>query len=122
MSASPQPPNPATPGPQPKLLDRARSAIRVRHYSRRTEEAYAAWIRRFIFFHRKRHPQEMGTEEINAFLSHLAVEGKAHLERVGEQHARELARGRGQVRLRTATTASWARFTSFRTLRYRGKR
>jgi site-specific recombinase XerD len=57
------------------LLDRVREACRVRHYSRRTEEAYAAWIRRFIFFHDKRHPREMGTAEINAFLTHLAVDG-----------------------------------------------
>jgi integrase len=57
----------------PKLLDRVRIAIRTRHYSLRTEEAYVAWIRRFIFFHNKRHPMEMGEPEINAFLSGLAV-------------------------------------------------
>lgn len=59
----------------PKLLDRVRQAIRTRHYSRRTEEAYVGWIRRFILFHRKRHPAAMGAEEVNSFLSHLAVEG-----------------------------------------------
>jgi hypothetical protein len=59
---------------QPRnLLDRVRIAIRTRHYSLRTEEAYVAWIRRFIFFHNKRHPAEMGEPEINAFLSSLAV-------------------------------------------------
>ncbi len=57
----------------PKLLDRVRIAIRTRHYSLRTEEAYVAWIRRFIFFHNKRHPMDMGEPEINAFLSGLAV-------------------------------------------------
>lgn len=57
----------------PKLLDRVRIAIRTRHYSLRTEEAYVGWIRRFIFFHNKRHPAEMGEPEINAFLSGLAV-------------------------------------------------
>jgi len=57
----------------PKLLDRVRIAIRTRHYSLRTEEAYVGWIRRYIFFHNKPHPQEMGEPEINAFLSHLAV-------------------------------------------------
>lgn len=57
----------------PKLLDRVRIAIRTRHYSLRTEEAYVSWIRRFIFFHNKRHPMEMGEPEINAFLSGLAV-------------------------------------------------
>jgi integrase-like protein len=57
----------------PRLLDRVRIAIRTRHYSRRTEEAYVGWIRRFIFFHDKRHPAEMGEPEINSFLSSLAV-------------------------------------------------
>ena len=46
--------------PKPRLLDRVRAALRARHYSRRTEEAYVAWIRRYIFFHAKRHPAEMG--------------------------------------------------------------
>jgi hypothetical protein len=49
--------------------------IRTRHYSRRTEEAYVAWAKRFILFHRKRHPAAMGADEVNAFLSHLAVDG-----------------------------------------------
>ncbi len=61
-------------GLKPKLLDQVRTACRVRHYSLRTEDAYVDWIRRFILFHGKRHPLEMGTLEINAFLSHLAVE------------------------------------------------
>ena len=56
----------------PKLLDRMRSAIRVRHYSIRTEEAYLGWVRRFINFH-KRHPRDLDAEEINRFLTHLAV-------------------------------------------------
>ncbi|MGH9399563.1 MAG: phage integrase N-terminal SAM-like domain-containing protein, partial [Thermoanaerobaculia bacterium] len=64
------------PARQPKLLDRVRTAIRTRHYSLRTEEAYVGWIRRFILFHNKRHPMEMGEPEINAFLSHLAVRGR----------------------------------------------
>lgn len=63
-------------GAQPRLLDRVRIAIRARHYSLRTEEAYVGWIRRFIFFHGKRHPSEMGQTEINAFLSSLAVKDK----------------------------------------------
>ena len=61
---------------QPRLLDRVRIAIRTRHYSLRTEEAYVGWIRRFIFFHNKRHPQEMGEPEINSFLSGLAVKDR----------------------------------------------
>jgi len=59
--------------PAPRLLDRVRQAIRARHYSSSTEQAYVAWIRRFIFFHRKRHPTEMAEMEVNEFLTHLAV-------------------------------------------------
>ncbi len=61
---------------KPKPLDRVRAVARVRHLSLRTEQAYSDWIRRFILFHKKRHPEEMGTEEIRQFLSHLAVEGQ----------------------------------------------
>ncbi len=60
---------------RPKLLVRVRAAIQMRQYSPRTEEAYVQWIRRYIFFHELRHPAEMGTEEIQAFLSDLAVRG-----------------------------------------------
>jgi integron integrase len=60
---------------KPKLLETVRMAIRTRHYSRRTEEAYVSWIKRFILFHGKRHPAEMGEVEMNAFLTHLAVNG-----------------------------------------------
>src|SRR2546427_857418 len=56
-------------------LDRVRAVIRARHYSRRTEGAYVAWIRRYILFHDKRHPTDMGAPEITRFLSSLAVEG-----------------------------------------------
>jgi len=58
----------------PRLLDQVRAAIRVRHYSRRTEDTYVHWIRRFILFHAKRHPQEMGEREVTAFLTYLAVD------------------------------------------------
>jgi integron integrase len=58
-----------------KLLDQVRDVIRVKHYSIRTEEAYVDWIKRFILFHNKRHPKEMGSQEIEAFLTHLAVKG-----------------------------------------------
>src|SRR5947207_11783964 len=57
----------------PKLLDRVRWHLRVKHYSIRTEQVYVDWIRRFILFHRKRHPDEMGECEITEFLTHLAV-------------------------------------------------
>ena len=62
--------------PKPRLLDRVRATLRTRHYSPRTEEAYVAWMRRYIFFHGKRHPAEMGAPEITRFLSSLAVDGK----------------------------------------------
>jgi integron integrase len=62
--------------PKPRLLDRVRQAIRTHHYSRRTEEAYVGWIRRFILFHKKRHPDTMGETEIGQFLSSLAVDKK----------------------------------------------
>jgi integron integrase len=57
----------------PKLLDRVRTTIRTRHYSRRTEQAYVHWTRRFILFHNKRHPLELGEEEVGQFLQHLAL-------------------------------------------------
>jgi len=59
---------------KPRLLDRVRYKIRVKHYSIRTEQAYIDWIRRFILFHGKRHPEKMGAKEIETFLSHLAVD------------------------------------------------
>jgi integrase len=58
----------------PKLLDQVRSAIRVRHNSTRTEEAYVRWTRRFVRFHGTQHPSALGTPEIEAFLTHLATE------------------------------------------------
>jgi integron integrase len=61
---------------KPRLLDQVRDAIRRRHFSRRTEEAYVGWIRRFILFHDKCHPREMGEAEITGFLTSLAVKGK----------------------------------------------
>ena len=61
--------------PVPKLLDLVREAIRLRHYSPRTETAYISWIRRFIVFHGRRHPRELGPNEVTAFLSGLAERG-----------------------------------------------
>lgn len=69
------PPSTSGPGPKPKLLDQVRRAIRSRHFSPKTEESYTGWIKRFIFFHGKRHPAEMGEAGIDAFLTSLAVEG-----------------------------------------------
>ena len=58
---------------EPKLLDQYRERLRVKHYSLRTEDAYLHWARRFIYFHGKRHPREMGGPKVEAFLSHLAT-------------------------------------------------
>ena len=58
-----------------KLLDIAKEILRRKHYSIRTEEAYIGWMARYIHFHNKRHPKNMGVPEIEAFLTHLAVEG-----------------------------------------------
>jgi len=63
----------AEPNRPVKLLDQVRHTLRLGHYSPRTEEAYLGWIRRFILFHQKRHPAEMGAVEARAFLTHLAV-------------------------------------------------
>ena len=62
--------------PSPRLLDQVRDRLRVKHYSMRTEDAYLHWIRRFIFFHDKKHPREMGGPQVEAFLSHLAKVGR----------------------------------------------
>jgi len=62
--------------PEPRLLERVRNAIRVRQYSLATERVYLGWIYRFIIFHKKRHPAEMGKAEIESFLSRLAVRRK----------------------------------------------
>ena len=123
--------SPAGP-PRPRLLDRVRAAARFCHYSRRTEGAYVAWIRRYIFFHGKRHPAELGAAEVTRFLSSLAVDGRVaastqnqalgallflyvtmlpavvkaglvrHLESVRTQHQRDLHQGAGWVELPTA--------------------
>jgi len=106
----------ASPAPRPMLLDKVREACRLRHFSPRTEQDYVGWIRRFIRFHSRRHPREMGAPEVTAFLSALAVrQGKgakdrmvplpaavrarlaAHMEGVRAQHARDVANGCGRV-------------------------
>lgn len=60
--------------PPKNLLDRVRQSIRLKNYSIRTEQAYVSWVRRFILFHDKRHPRQMGSAEVERFLSHLAVD------------------------------------------------
>jgi len=61
---------------QPILLEAVRQRIRLKHYSHRTEKSYVHWIRRFVRFHNRRHPRELGKVEIEAFLTHLAVDRK----------------------------------------------
>lgn len=63
--------------PSPRLLEQVRERIRVKHYSLRTEQAYLRWIKRYILFHDKRHPRDMGKREVEAFLGMLAVERNA---------------------------------------------
>src|SRR3990167_4792218 len=75
-SVSKRPADTLKTGHKQKLLDRLREALRARHYSRRTEQTYCHWVKRFIFFHKVRHPAEMAEPEINAFLTHLAVKEK----------------------------------------------
>ncbi len=62
-------------GNGPRLLDQVRDRIRLKHYSIRTEQAYLDWVRRFVVFHDRRHPRELGHAQVEAFLTHLAVEG-----------------------------------------------
>ena len=57
-----------------KLLDQVRDAIRLKHYAYSTEKTYVHWAKRFVLYHNKRHPLEMGEKEISEFLTHLAVE------------------------------------------------
>jgi hypothetical protein len=59
-----------------KLMDQVSDALRTKHYSYRTEQTYVDWIKRYIYFHNKRHPSEMGEIEIRAFIAHLATERK----------------------------------------------
>lgn len=69
-SLSPSPPTPQT--SEPRFLDQVANACRVKHLAYRTEQSYVAWVKRFILFHNKRHPKDMGPVEIRAFLTHLA--------------------------------------------------
>jgi integron integrase len=74
--APPNFPDKSTTANPPKLLDQVRDKLRVKHYSIRTEQTYSHWIKRYIFFHGKRHPKNLGARDIESFLTHLAVAGK----------------------------------------------
>ena len=72
-----EPPSSALPATaKPRLFEQVREVMRFKHYSIRTEEAYLGWMRRFILFHGKRHPETLGTDEVRAFLTALAVKGR----------------------------------------------
>jgi site-specific recombinase XerD len=73
MASLSSPPSGSRP---PALIQRYREELQARHYARRTVATYEQWLRRFLRFHQLRHPREMGSEEVNAFLTHLAVEGQ----------------------------------------------
>ena len=81
-------PSSSTAAPPPKFLDRVRWHLRVKRYSIRTEQAYIDWIRRYILFHNKRHPERMGEEEIAAFLSHRSLDRHVAASRVNAAHPR----------------------------------
>lgn len=70
----PPPQSPTSPARSGKLLDQLRNAIRAKHYSYRTEQTYTEWCRRYIIYHNKRHPAEMGVLEIQAYITHLAAD------------------------------------------------
>ncbi len=76
MAADNGNPGMAAAAPKPRLLQQVRDAIRRKHYSPRTEQSYVHWIRRFVYFHGKRHPAELGEVEVTAFLNHLARDRK----------------------------------------------
>jgi integron integrase len=77
MATLEPPPGPPTVGVRPPgLIQRYREELQARHYARRTVKTYEQWLRRFLRFHQLRHPREMGSAEVNAFLTHLAVEGQ----------------------------------------------
>lgn len=59
---------------KPKVLDEMKNIMRIKHYSLHTEKSYVRWVRRYIYFHNKRHPDEMGALDVERFLSYLAVE------------------------------------------------
>jgi len=67
--------NPSDPKPK-KLLEQVQEALRTKHYSYRTEQTYIDWIKRYIIFHKKQHPKDLGVEEIRAFIAHLATDRK----------------------------------------------
>ena len=73
MHSVDRPYSPSQTPTKPRLLDHVREVLRRRHYSLRTEQSYVDWIKRFILFHCKRHPAQMGKAEVTVFLTHLAV-------------------------------------------------
>src|SRR2546427_8526690 len=91
----------------PKLIDVVRDALRARHYSRRTERAYVGWIRRYILFHGKRHPRELGAAEATRFLSALAVDQGQCLDAESGPGGAPLPLPRGRSRGAAMAGRSW---------------
>jgi hypothetical protein len=90
------------PPQQSKLIPRMREAMRARRYSLKTEKAYVHWVRRYIFFHRMRHPKDMGPAEATAFLNHLANERRVSAHALDEQQS-----GGGAKSSRCACRVVW---------------
>jgi site-specific recombinase XerD len=88
-----------TKAPAPKLLDRVRSTMRLHRYSRQTQKSYVGWIRRFILFHGKRHPAQMGSQEVTAYLSWLATEKRVSASTQNQALAALLGRMEGTARV-----------------------
>ena len=108
--------------PGQRLLDRVREVLRLHHYSRRTEKAYVHWIRRYSLFHNKRHPSEMGADEVTRFLvrqgkgdkdrvtllpAAVVPEISRHLDWVERQHRRDIEKGAGWVELPLALSRKY---------------
>ena len=87
--------------PKPRLLDQVRERLRRKHYSISTERAYVDWIKRYILFHGKRHPAAMGKEEVESFLTHLAVERKVAASTQNQALSAILYLAQGGARSRT---------------------
>ncbi len=83
---------------QPKLLDLVRERIRYKHMSYRTEQAYCGWIKRYVIFHKMRHPRDMGRTEVESYLSHLvnigSVSQSTHQQRAGPANSDSLPSGK----------------------------
>ena len=103
------------PLPQPpRLLDQVKQVMRVKHYALRTEECYTQWIKRFILFHNKRHPRDMGAAELELFLSDLAVKGRVSASTCATSSGASTTGSRLGRRARTASSRPSSRSSTSR--------